>query len=236
MYEPWNKGRTGVYTKEQINNIKEKTKLAMARPEVREKYLQTIANRVYKKKPGRKIGSIPWNKGLTKETDERVKINIERSSITILNNYRSGKRIHYLKGKTREEYHGKEKGREIINKIAINWSKSVQMKPNKLEMKFTKFLEENFPGEWKYSGDGYTWIDGKCPDFLNINGKRLLIELFGDYWHKDDDSKERIEHFKKYNFDTIIIWESEFNNSEELVKNKISEIISKYPDGLRVVI
>lgn len=58
-------------------------------------------------------------------------------------------------------------------------------------------------------GDGYTWIDGKCPDFLNINGKKQLIELFGTYWHKPEDEEIRRVHFARYGYETIVIWDHE---------------------------
>lgn len=84
--------------------------------------------------------------------------------------------------------------------------------------------------EYKYVGDFDIVIGGKCPDFININGQKKLIELFGDYWHsmkktgisKEKHETERREHFKKYGFDTLVVWESELKN-KEAVKNKIVE-------------
>ena len=99
----------------------------------------------------------------------------------------------------------------------------IGIKPNKKELQLNKILQELYPNEWKYVGDGYTFIAGKNPDFMNVNGQKKLIELFGDYWHKirkKDDSQERINHFKKYGFDTLIIWESELkeDNYNNLIK------------------
>lgn len=82
-------------------------------------------------------------------------------------------------------------------------------KPTKLEVHFTELLDELYPGEWKYVGDGEIWIGGKNPDFINIRGKKQVIEVFGDYWHRGEDPQERINHFRKYGFDCIVIWESE---------------------------
>jgi len=55
------------------------------------------------------------------------------------------------------------------------------------------------------------WVDGKNPDFVNVNGKNKLIELFGDYWHRNDIPQKKINHFKKYGFDTLVIWEHELS-------------------------
>ena len=96
--------------------------------------------------------------------------------------------------------------------------KAFSVKPTKPELKLEHILNTLFPNEYKYVGDFKFWIDGRNPDFININGKKKLIELFGDYWHKKDDSQDRINHFKEYGFETLIVWESElkdFNKLEE---------------------
>lgn len=93
--------------------------------------------------------------------------------------------------------------------------------PNKLELKIQDWLNELFPNEWKYIGDFQTFIGGKCPDFMNINGQKKLIEVFGDYWHKNDDPEQRINHFKEYGFNTLVLWESEINNYPIETKRKV---------------
>ena len=47
---------------------------------------------------------------------------------------------------------------------------------------------------------------------MNVNGKKLLIELYGDYWHKGQDPQDRINLFKRYGWDTLVIWEHELKN------------------------
>ena len=97
------------------------------------------------------------------------------------------------------------------------WKKTMGIKPTKPEITLNKLLNKLFPNEYKYVGDFKFWIDGKNPDFMNINGKKKLIELFGDYWHKDDNPEDRINHFKPYGFDTLVIWESELKNKDEII-------------------
>lgn len=96
------------------------------------------------------------------------------------------------------------------------------IRPNKLEIKFNDLLESLFPNEYQYVGDFKLWIDGKNPDFVNINGKKKLIELYGDYWHRDDNTQDRIDHFAKYGFETLIVWQSEFKDVDVL-KNKLTK-------------
>ena len=86
------------------------------------------------------------------------------------------------------------------------------VKPNKSEMWFQSVLDTNFPNEWKYVGDGQLIIGGKCPDFANINGKKTLIELFGSYWHKGENSQVKIDHYTKYGYKCLVIWDTELTN------------------------
>jgi len=108
---------------------------------------------------------------------------------------------------------------------------STLFKQNNSEKFLEYILNYNFPNEWKYCGFGrgkiFT-IHGKRPDFININGKRLIIELYGDYWHgkEVDSGRARIAHFKKHGYSTLIIWEHElFNNYTSLVE-RITDFIS----------
>ena len=59
----------------------------------------------------------PWNKGLTKETDERIKKQSEKIK------GKNNGAVKYLKGKTYEEIYGsKEKAKEIIEKKKKNYN------------------------------------------------------------------------------------------------------------------
>lgn len=91
------------------------------------------------------------------------------------------------------------------------------VKPTKLEQRLMQLIKDyNLP--FKYVGDGKVWIAGKCPDFININGKKQFIEVFGIYWHDIFDVARRIEHFRQYGFDTLVIWEDELSNIPKVAK------------------
>lgn len=98
--------------------------------------------------------------------------------------------------------------------------KARNVQPNKTELKLDNFLQQFLPNEYKYVGDGEFILAGKCPDFVNINGQKKIIELFGNYWHQNDDGGERIKLFEQYGYQTLIVQESELENKEEL-RNKI---------------
>lgn len=81
------------------------------------------------------------------------------------------------------------------------------------EIYLDRFLQKTYPGEWAYNGnlEQGVLIGNKIPDFININGKKEVIELFGCYWHSEDEVEKKIEHYKKYGFDCKIIWDYECN-------------------------
>jgi len=90
-------------------------------------------------------------------------------------------------------------------------------KPNRSERELQSLCEQhNLP--FKYVGNGEFILGGKCPDFVNVNGKKQLIELFGECWHDIFDIARRKEHFRQYGFDTLIIWEEELKDQKKLVK------------------
>jgi len=90
-------------------------------------------------------------------------------------------------------------------------------KPTKPERILIGLIKaNNLP--YKYVGDGQFILGGNCPDFININGKKQIIEVFGTYWHDIFDVARKKEHYRQYGFDTLIIWENEFKNEKATLK------------------
>jgi len=98
--------------------------------------------------------------------------------------------------------------------------------PNKKEKQLLNILNNLFPNEYKFVGSGELIINGKVPDFVNTNGQKKIIELFGDYWHsearvkksKKKHEKERIDAFSPFGYQTLIIWEYELKNINVLTQ------------------
>jgi len=61
--------------------------------------------------------------------------------------------------------------------------------------------------EWKYTGDGAVLIGGMCPDFLNANGKKKVIEYFGSHWHDEYGDKDRSDRLEEWGYESLIIWD-----------------------------
>jgi len=103
--------------------------------------------------------------------------------------------------------------------------KAAHKSPNKKEKLLGSLLDEWFPNRFKFVGNGKLILDGKCPDFIDEKN-RLLIELYGDWWHKGETEEPRINHFKKLNYDTLVVWEHELEYPK-ILYNKIKEFVEK---------
>lgn len=139
-------------------------------------------------------GSIPWNKGLTKETDVRVA---------------------YVANKVW--------GKEHASQTLKNVMRGLQYRPTKPEQKLIELIEkQGFP--FTYVGDGKVIIEGFCPDFIDNDGSKRIIEVFGDYWHNLPRlmrrDERRLKAYKNYGFETLVIWEHELKEPD-LVTQKI---------------
>lgn len=90
-------------------------------------------------------------------------------------------------------------------------------KPTKPEVKFMDLCDEfNLP--YKYVGNGDFWIENKNPDFVNCNGKKVAVEILGDYWHTEKEFEERQELFRTYGWKCIGIWEHEIMSEDNVEK------------------
>jgi len=102
------------------------------------------------------------------------------------------------------------------------WVRSQALKPNESEKTLLKLITKVVPNEYRYVGDGQVIIDGKLPDFINCNGQKKIIELFGDFWHRGEDPQTRINAFRKFGFDTLVVWEHELKQPK-LLADKIHQ-------------
>jgi very-short-patch-repair endonuclease len=152
-----------------------------------------------------------WNKGLTKETDERVmknaesKIGIKRPDVILRN-----------------------KNPLFIEKVL----KALYKIPTSFEKKISDLcIENNFP--FIYSGNGTFLIGHKSPDFVNERN-RIAIEVYHDYFKIRDFGscenyeRQRSNYFNKYGWKTIFIRTKEINdkNWKKVCSNKIEKYIN----------
>lgn len=112
--------------------------------------------------------------------------------------------------------------------------KTILKTPNKPEA----ILNQLTPEEVRYTGNRAWWcrikllVNGeyvtksKNPDF-KIKGQKKVIELYGDYWHKNDNPDDLINAYKEIGFDCLVIWESEIYNELENTIEKIGQFMDK---------
>jgi very-short-patch-repair endonuclease len=217
-----------------------------------------------------KKGNIPWNKGLTKEQDERVAQYARGISRSMKG------RPSWCKGLTKEtnesvrrisekchkwemtdairaridqkrsaywsipENREKARQRSITQTHNPEYAQRMSLirkelwrdqeyirktrpgnKKTKPEKMYEALLSKHFPGQWIYTGSGENSISigGKVPDFTHRDQK-LLLELFGTYWHTADEVDSRIRHFSQFGYKTLVFWD---NEDPDEVLDRISE-------------
>ena len=156
-----------------------------------------------------------------KNSDQKLKIKCPGGHLSLLRwrNWKYGIRCSIC---ANEEVKRKAKKRWIDPAYQKKMAKAFAIKPNKPETALLNLLNQLFPQEYKYVGDFQFFLGGKNPDFMNVDGRKSLIELYGTYWHRNDDPQDRIDHFKQYGFSTLIVWENELKDQEALV-NKLQK-------------
>ena len=128
------------------------------------------------------------------------------------------------KGKKRPDLIEMAKDRDFQTKRLRGYFKAINAKPNKTEQRFIDIIaKHNLP--YKYVGDGEFILGGKCPDFINTNGKKEVIEVFGRVFHSPlftfrknmpyhQTYEGTIAHYKKYGFKCRIFWDTDVTRAD----------------------
>jgi very-short-patch-repair endonuclease len=220
------------------------------------------------------MGQISWNKGLTKETDERIQ-DAWNKGLTKETDERVRGQSEKLKGRKRascsdgakrkigeansknmkrlwqdpeyrkkmllarkgckrpphSEASKKKIGSANVENMKRLWQDpeyiKMQMRahnicPNKAEKRLDLVLQDLFPNEYKFVGDGQFILARKCPDFVNINGQKKIIELFGEHVHTEEEAQDRCSLFAEYGYQTLIIWFNEIWDVSTLVSKLVA--------------
>jgi very-short-patch-repair endonuclease len=180
---------------------------------------------------------IPWNKGLTKETDERVRL-IRKTPMSNVckkivrtrrekKNYQHSKeskikmseshknKIPWNKGKTPSE-------KEIMRLKEMRKNQIFPKKDTKIEIKVREFLEELKIEYFQHKYISEITHSYQC-DFF-IPSMNLVIECDGNYWHKYPTGRD-IDHIRtkellEKGFKVLRLWEFEI---KEMDLNKFKE-------------
>lgn len=124
-----------------------------------------------------------------------------------------------------------------IPAYALKMFKSWKRKPNESETKLLDILDSLCPTEFRYNGDMSQGLilGRKIPDYINVNGKKKLIELFGNYWHKGQNPERLKRHYAKYGFECLVVWESELKDERSLKQKITNYIYNPNTEVVRVI-
>lgn len=162
--------------------------------------------------------SVDWKRGRTwqelyKNASEMIK-------------QRKGKRVS-IKTEFKKGWQNTTEGQELIARRA----KKISSKQSNAEKIAIRIIEENgLP--FNFVGDGKLIIGTKNPDFIYFGEGRKIIEIFSDYWHREDIAKYWhqteegcILYYDIMDYNVLIIWEKELKNPEKVVA-KIKEFMN----------
>ncbi len=213
--------------------------------------------RLHSEETKRKIGEGNRGKIISKETRRKLSIALTGRKLTEktkrkISLIRMGHTVSLTTRRKMSEAHigirsGKHLSKETKRKLSIMGKKRWQnpkyvekqlkaifaghrISPNRPERRLRNGLNRMFPNEYKFVGDGSTFIGGKSPDFININGQKKIIEMFGTFWHSKEitgktrkqEEQQRINHFAKYGYKALIVWQKELKDIPKL-KRKLIE-------------
>ena len=195
-------------------------KIAYAKPEVIEKCMLSNARPEVKEQRSRSA-KIAMNKQETRDQCSRSAI-IAWTKLEVREKRKQSLKIAYAKPEVKERRSQSATKLWQSPDFVKKQMKARNVKQNKTEKRLEDAINKVLLNEYKFVGHGEVVIAGKCPDFININGQKKIIELYGNYWHQGQDPQDRINLFKEYGYETLVIWEHELKNMEVL-KEKIIE-------------
>lgn len=207
-FTPWNKGKKGVYTPEILAKLSSSQIARFKRMPTPNKgipHTQETKRKMSQKSKGRKI-----------ILSEETRANWLRKE----SEAHKGRPAPEHVRKILAEYSRMRQANPILKEeLCRRALQGLRKRPTALEKQVIILCEKhNLP--FRYVGDGQIWIAAKNPDFININGEKEVVEILGSYWHNPEETQRRIEHYARYGFKCITIWENELKN-ENLVLSKL---------------
>lgn len=125
----------------------------------------------------------------------------------------------------RREHLGRINSDPIVSEKRL---KALQKRPTKPERILIKLIKQ-FELPFEYTGNGKTIIGNKNPDFTDTLGLSKVIEVYGDYWHKDENPNNDINFYNRHGYGCLVIWEYELKKDVERVRIKIKEFLIDIP-------
>lgn len=183
------------------------------------------------------MGKTAWNKG--KKWPEEIRRRIsEKLKGTKLNLETRKKMSIAQKGKviaetTKRKMSEAKKGMKMTLEHRRKLLESINKSPNTFEKKCIELFKKNglplrFVGGFN---DKTFFIGGKVPDFVATNGKKILVEVFYEYFKIkqygsiENYKKDRVDTFSRYGWKTLFFTYKEIQASfDECLKKLKKEL------------
>ena len=99
-------------------------------------------------------------------------------------------------------------------------------RPSAPEKALEQMLNTSFPGQFIYNGAGPISIGdtryGACiPDFISTNGHKIVIEVFGSYWHKLGEPGKKKAWYARRKYRCLVFWDHEVQKKKEYILQKV---------------
>ena len=176
----------------------------------------------FKKGHKTNVGKIPWNNGLTAENNISIFKGAQKLQGRLLSadtkykisliakeQFKTGKRN--VSGSNNGMF-----GKKLSEKHRLALHQSQSTKKTKPEIDAELTLKQF---GFRYSGDRTFWVTfkngrHKNPDFVNSKTK-MVVEIFGRYWHPDPNEKEEIiSLYKEIGWTCYVVYDDEFFNPD----------------------
>jgi len=94
--------------------------------------------------------------------------------------------------------------------------------PNKAELRLFKIIENlGFP---RFTGSGTVRIGSKYPDFVH-SGLPVVVEMFGNWWHKGDDGRARRAYLARRGYRMVIVRERELSHPD-VIRRRVERALN----------
>jgi len=190
---------------------------------------QPMASEAKAKMIAKKKGMLSWNKGIPMNEWMPEESNKVRKAKIKENNPR------YWLGKKRLDMIERWKDPTYREEMVKRLRKASFTRPTKPEQRIIDITQEyNLP--YQYTGDGLVILFGLNPDFMNSNGAKKIIEIFGVAFHDPSitfraevpliqQEEYRKAIFASLGFDCLVLWDKEM---ERLSDEEIAQRIRRF--------
>ncbi len=183
------------------------------------------------------IGRVPWNKNKqwSKEIRDRIGLKLRGRHLSLETRKKMSISRRGLKHsiETKQKLSRLKKGLKRSPEHTRKLMESIKRSPNKFEEKCIQlFKEHQLP--LKFVGGFYLkefFIGGRVPDFVATNGKKIVVEVFYEYFKikaygsVENYKKVRATHFLKFGWKTLFFTYSDIHQRfEECLKTLKKEL------------